>query len=1256
MDRSARVERMRWKRSRTTSSRPTSYRRQLGTLDAEWDAVGQRAARLLTTAANEALEREDLAAAGSLATRALDRLDADAPERADLLLLGSEALLSSGDATGGRPLVDELELVAAGHERLTAWAACFRGQLSNLTEPDALPAADRAVAEAAEVLERLDDQSGVAKARLVHAGTVARLGRIGECEAELDLALGAARAADDRRRITAVLGSAPLAALWGPSPVPRAGGRCLDVIRLLRVTTGSRAVEATSVRSQGVLEALRGRFDTARSMLGQSREWVEELGLRQGLMETELFSGIVELMAGDPVAAEPHLRAAYGGLGAMGVGADAGQAAALLARSLLSQGRVDEADEPATASEAMAGQNLKTAIAWRSVRAEIEAATGDADLAIALAEEAVKIAAGTDLVVDHLDACLALARVRQIAGDEAGARQAQDQAKTLYEAKGATAMGPAPVARTSPAPAMSGVTGGGPSNQVVKSIAEATRAQSDTEFEEWFDSVHPDFVRQDRRSVIGLPDLDKQGYKDAITERLAVGLRVTEARSLATRGDRLALMQTVQTATTGDTSAALVVAETDSDGLMIRQISFDVDDLDAALAELDRLYLAGDGAAHADIWQPLAECGVALSNAELDRAMSLIHEDFVAVDHRLASWPELDKAGLRERWATMGPGRVLPVEIFTLKAHGAVARSEWQPAGEGIAASSIGMVTFRDGQWARTETFELDDLDAALARFAELDPDRESTPASIAVERLGERAFALLAAGDHDAVAKLYEPGFVREDRRSLIGLPIIEGRDGAMKAIHAREGMGMRPVAHRTIAVRGERAALHEVHMGTDDGLISRMLSIVMLGESGLHALQITFDIDDLSAALEELDRLYLEGEAAEYAEIYETARQQTRGMNERDRNSLEANMTDDYVAIDHRKIGWPELDREGRLERYETLGPGLAVITEIHALARHGLVVAMEFRQVGAEFALGVLGLTIWQDGKFSREETFDPDDLDAALARFAELDPERAQDDSTAMTRFVERWLQDVHDGDKAAATEMLEPDFVREDRRSVIGLPKIEGRDLFMEALLAREETGLDQVSHRIVAVRGERLGIFELEMTAGESASTIELGVMELGTSGLSKRGVILDIDDLGDAQRQLDDWYLEGEAAEHADVWRATIDLIEPLSAGDVDSALDLLSDDFVAVDHREASWPELDREGMRKRWLTLPDGLLFVTRVHALKAHGAAFGFEFQPADGGFSPERINLVAFRDGKTCRIETFHADDLEAALARLAELA
>lgn len=287
------------------------------------------------------------------------------------------------------------------------------------------------------MFQRLADGAGEAKAQQVRAGLLARLGRVGEAESVLDLALGAARAADDRRRVTAVLGAAPSAALFGPSPVARAGGRCLDVVRLLRITTASPSVEATSMRCQAVLEALRGRFDVSRNMLASARSTLEELGLRHGLLETDLFTGMVEFVAGDFDAAIAPLRSAYEGLGTLGVGADAGQAAAMLARALPPRGDIDEADQMATANEQLAGQNLKTSIAWRIARAEVLAARGHVGEGIAVARAAVDIAQRTDLVLNHADACAELAKLLEQSGDVVRARAARDEAARLYEAKGA---------------------------------------------------------------------------------------------------------------------------------------------------------------------------------------------------------------------------------------------------------------------------------------------------------------------------------------------------------------------------------------------------------------------------------------------------------------------------------------------------------------------------------------------------------------------------------------------------------------------------------------------------------------------------------------------------------------------------------------------------------------------------------------------------------------------------------------------------
>jgi hypothetical protein len=210
------------------------------------------------------------------------------------------------------------------------------------------------------------------------------------------------------------------------------------VVRVLRITQGAPGVEAVALRCQAVLEALRGRSDAARRMIASSRRMVEELGITQGLLETEYFAGLVELIEGDDVAAERSLRAAYEGLRGQGLGIDAARAAALLGRTLLAQGRDAEAEALSHESEALAGDDLQAAITWRRVRAEALAQRGEHAAALGFARAAVEIATTTDVLLLHADARLALAAALRAAGrsDEASAEEAR--ATLLWEAKGAT--------------------------------------------------------------------------------------------------------------------------------------------------------------------------------------------------------------------------------------------------------------------------------------------------------------------------------------------------------------------------------------------------------------------------------------------------------------------------------------------------------------------------------------------------------------------------------------------------------------------------------------------------------------------------------------------------------------------------------------------------------------------------------------------------------------------------------------------------
>ena len=263
-----------------------------------------------------AFDRDDVASAASLLGRALARARRrPAPARAHAMAL-RRADRMRRHRSGIRAVA---ELVAsATTDHAAAIADVFDAQLASQRSPDELRSVAERTARAAKVFAEHGDDTGVAHTELVLAGAMAALGQVAACEAALDRALAAARRGDDRRRANAVLAIAPLAALWGPSPVARASGRCLDVIRVLRITSWAPHVEAHALRAQAVLEALRDRAEASRRMMESARRTFADLGQPLGLLEVETHAGIVELLAGDAGAAEPHLRKARDGFNELG--------------------------------------------------------------------------------------------------------------------------------------------------------------------------------------------------------------------------------------------------------------------------------------------------------------------------------------------------------------------------------------------------------------------------------------------------------------------------------------------------------------------------------------------------------------------------------------------------------------------------------------------------------------------------------------------------------------------------------------------------------------------------------------------------------------------------------------------------------------------------------------------------------------------------------------------------------------------------
>ena len=83
---------------------------------------------------------------------------------------------------------------------------------------------------------------------------------------------------------------------------------CQEVVQRVE---GDRQSGAVVVCVLGQLEAMRGDFEHARELYRRALATFEELGLLIDAAGVSLHSGRVELLAGDPAAAERELRRGY---------------------------------------------------------------------------------------------------------------------------------------------------------------------------------------------------------------------------------------------------------------------------------------------------------------------------------------------------------------------------------------------------------------------------------------------------------------------------------------------------------------------------------------------------------------------------------------------------------------------------------------------------------------------------------------------------------------------------------------------------------------------------------------------------------------------------------------------------------------------------------------------------------------------------------------------------------------------------------
>jgi hypothetical protein len=294
---------------------------------------------------------------------------------------------------------------------------------------------------------------------------------------------------------------------------------------------------------------------------------------------------------------------------------------------------------------------------------------------------------------------------------------------------------------------------------------------------------------------------------------------------------------------------------------------------------------------------------------------------------------------------------------------------------------------------SRCEIFDEADLDAALARFEELQP--QAPRLENAASQLIRRFQAYFAARNWAAIAEISADEIFTDDRRSVVSSGVLRGRDIDIANIQATADVGVTDLTQTVIATRGERLALARLRLSGRDqrpeAFHTEVLGIVEIDADNRFAARILFDLDDFDAAIAELDARYLAGEAAAHADTWSVIAAAQSGFN---RQELPAT-TPDPVYIDHRPLVSIEgVDLAASLRAAWDITPASSVYIEaVHRLDELGAVATQVLKgtsQEGFDAEWRMINFFTVEGDLISHAEVFDEADIDAALARFDELSP--------------------------------------------------------------------------------------------------------------------------------------------------------------------------------------------------------------------------------------------------------------------------
>jgi class 3 adenylate cyclase/tetratricopeptide (TPR) repeat protein len=333
--------------------------------------LADEAGGYLDRAGRTALSLGDVQRARALFERAL----AVAPGRTPTMAALADVLVASGELGAADRLFSELRAAAGPDDPSLA----AQGRLQQAV----LQLAERGLDHLVEVVEDVlplfrstNDHLGLARCWLRLGQASQAHCRFDEAKSRFEQALEHAHSADARMELATTLGGLAYCLWRGPEPTGVALRRCDELVS--RLDSLPKVARVAIDCPRAMLLAMRGRCRDGRRILRETQRILDELGQVAAGATVPIFIGNLELLAGDPGAAESALRTSRAAFQKIGDVLMRDAATVDLARAVFQQGRHDEAADLLNSCEHLDDVLLRAEAAYAaSLRARILAMAGE---------------------------------------------------------------------------------------------------------------------------------------------------------------------------------------------------------------------------------------------------------------------------------------------------------------------------------------------------------------------------------------------------------------------------------------------------------------------------------------------------------------------------------------------------------------------------------------------------------------------------------------------------------------------------------------------------------------------------------------------------------------------------------------------------------------------------------------------------------------------------------------------------------------